>query len=138
MTYPKPQAALAPNSYAFETTPLVKPAGFREYDARWWFGHGASPKAPEINLMGVQALGLGIVDERGRLGRRAVAHDHLAARLLGLHHRGVLKHAKVGGLSQVGDVVEFHAEPEVGTVGAVTGHRLVVLHVADRIGNLDV
>ncbi len=34
--------------------PLVKPTGFREYDARWWFG------TTELNLMGVQALGLGL------------------------------------------------------------------------------
>jgi phosphomannomutase/phosphoglucomutase len=32
---------------------MVKPTGFREYDARWLFGS-------EINLMGVQALGLGL------------------------------------------------------------------------------
>lgn len=35
--FPKPVAALAPNSYEYETTPLVKPTGFREYDARWLF-----------------------------------------------------------------------------------------------------
>ena len=33
----KPQADLKPNSEAFENTPLVKPTGFREYDARWLF-----------------------------------------------------------------------------------------------------
>jgi len=42
-----------PNSFAYETTPLVTPNGFREYDARWRFGS-------EINLLGVQALGLGL------------------------------------------------------------------------------
>jgi phosphomannomutase len=31
----------------------VKPTGFREYDARWLFGQ-------EINLLGIQALGLGL------------------------------------------------------------------------------
>jgi phosphomannomutase/phosphoglucomutase len=60
MTYPKPQNSIAPNTYAFETMPLVKSTGFREYDARWWFGNAASNKAPELNLMGVQALGLGL------------------------------------------------------------------------------
>ena len=34
---PKPAPALSPNTYAYETTPLVKPTGFREYDARWLF-----------------------------------------------------------------------------------------------------
>ena len=30
-----PRADLLPNSFEFETTPLVKSTGFREYDARW-------------------------------------------------------------------------------------------------------
>jgi phosphomannomutase/phosphoglucomutase len=29
---------------------MVKPSGFREYDARWLFG-------TEINLLGIEALG---------------------------------------------------------------------------------
>ena len=45
-----------PNTFAFETSALVKASGFREYDARWWFGHADSSKPPEINLIGVQAL----------------------------------------------------------------------------------
>ncbi|MFN3834467.1 MAG: phosphomannomutase/phosphoglucomutase [Glycocaulis sp.] len=57
---PRPRADLQPNSWDFETQALVKPTGFREYDARWWFGHPGSDKAPEINLYGVQALGLGL------------------------------------------------------------------------------
>jgi phosphomannomutase / phosphoglucomutase len=64
----KPVADVLPNSFGFETRPLVKPTGFREYDARWWFGHSASPKAPELNLMGVQALGMGIGTLIRRLG----------------------------------------------------------------------
>ena len=44
--FPKPMLDLKPNTYAFEVNPLVKPTGFREYDARWLFGQ-------EINLMGV-------------------------------------------------------------------------------------
>ena len=55
----KPQADLKPNTEAFENAPLVKPTGFREYDARWWFGHPQSEKEPELNLMGIQALGMG-------------------------------------------------------------------------------
>ena len=49
----KPQADLQPNTEAFENTPLVKPTGFREYDARWLF-------PDEINLSGMQALGFGL------------------------------------------------------------------------------
>jgi phosphomannomutase/phosphoglucomutase len=49
-----------PNSFEFETEPLIKPSGFREYDARWWFGREGSPVAPELNLIGAQALGMGL------------------------------------------------------------------------------
>jgi phosphomannomutase/phosphoglucomutase len=31
--FPIPQPALVPNTYAFESEPMVKPTGFREYDA---------------------------------------------------------------------------------------------------------
>ena len=42
--FPKPKPVLVPNTYAFESEPMVKATGFREYDARWLFGK-------EINLM---------------------------------------------------------------------------------------
>ena len=51
--FPKPKPVLAPNTYAYESEPMVKATGFREYDARWLFGK-------EINLMGIQALGMGL------------------------------------------------------------------------------
>ncbi|MGB7773857.1 MAG: phosphomannomutase/phosphoglucomutase, partial [Pseudolabrys sp.] len=51
--FPTPKPALTPNTYAYESSPLVKPTGFREYDARWLL-------EKEINLMGVQALGIGL------------------------------------------------------------------------------
>jgi phosphomannomutase/phosphoglucomutase len=51
--FPKPKSALVPNTYAYESEPMVKATGFREYDARWLFGK-------EINLMGIQALGMGL------------------------------------------------------------------------------
>ncbi|GAB4516732.1 MAG: phosphomannomutase/phosphoglucomutase [Amphiplicatus sp.] len=68
---PQPRADLKPNTLAYETVPLVKPAGFREYDARWLFG-------PEINLLGVQALGLGLgtlIREMGKEPKIVVGHD---------------------------------------------------------------
>jgi phosphomannomutase / phosphoglucomutase len=40
--FPRPVPAIEPGTAAFESVPLVKPTGFREYDARWWFGHPAS------------------------------------------------------------------------------------------------
>ena len=77
-TFPKAEVNTKPNTAIFEQTPLVKPTGFREYDARWWFGHPASDKAPELNLMGVQALGMGIgtyLKEVGVERRVVVGHD---------------------------------------------------------------
>nr|WP_255726656.1 phosphomannomutase/phosphoglucomutase [Microvirga sp. ACRRW] len=66
IVYPRVRPILLPNSADFESLPLVKPTGFREYDARWWFGCHGSSNAPELNLMGAQAVGIGI----GTLARR--------------------------------------------------------------------
>ena len=71
MTFPKPFAALSPNTLAFESAPMVKATGFREYDARWLF-------EKEINLMGVQALGLGLgtlLREMGVKPELVTGHD---------------------------------------------------------------
>ena len=32
--FPKPKSLLKPNTYAYESEPMVKATGFREYDAR--------------------------------------------------------------------------------------------------------
>ncbi len=79
--FPKPLPKITPGSFEFETTPLVKPTGFREYDARWWFGHHESEQPPEINLMGIQALGLGLgtfIQEHGAGPKIVVGHDYRA------------------------------------------------------------
>ncbi len=68
---PKPRADLKPNTADFERLPLVKPTGFREYDARWLFPQ-------EINLMGLNAVGLGVAtlfERRGVPKRIVVGHD---------------------------------------------------------------
>jgi phosphomannomutase/phosphoglucomutase len=73
-----PSADIKPNSWAFENQPLIKPTGFREYDARWWFGHPGSDRAPDLNLYGVQALGMGLgelIHELGVPPRIVVGHD---------------------------------------------------------------
>ena len=68
--FPKPHPQLTPNTYAYESQPMVKPTGFREYDARWLFGK-------ELNLMGVQALGMGIGTLLGEMGKpREVVTGH--------------------------------------------------------------
>lgn len=65
---PKPRADILPNTLDFEVYPLVKPTGFREYDARWWFNGIGHPKDPELNLEGVKALGLGMATLFHELG----------------------------------------------------------------------
>lgn len=48
------------NIFAFEASALVNATGFRECDARWWLRYPGSEKEPELNLMGMQALGMGL------------------------------------------------------------------------------
>ena len=84
---PKPRADLKPNTADFERFPLVKPTGFREYDARWLFPE-------EINLMGLNAVGLGMARlfaERGVKKRIVVGHDYRS-------YSGGVKQALVTGL----------------------------------------
>src|SRR5579883_2754853 len=71
-TFPKPRTGLKPNTADFERLPYVKPTGFREYDARWLFPQ-------EINLMGMQAIGLGLATlmrQRGVPVRIVTGHDY--------------------------------------------------------------
>jgi phosphomannomutase/phosphoglucomutase len=84
---PKPRADLRPNTVDFERLPLLKPTGFREYDARWLF-----PK--EINLMGLNAVGLGMAtlfERRGVAKRIVVGHDFRS-------YSGAVKQALMTGL----------------------------------------
>lgn len=64
-----PRADLAIQTPDFENYPLVKATGFREYDARWLFG-------AEINLLGVEALGLGLGTYIQELGQRRIVVGH--------------------------------------------------------------
>ena len=70
--FPIPRADLKPNTADFERLALVKPTGFREYDARWLF-------PDEINLMGLNAIGLGLATLMRRRAvpkRIVVGHDY--------------------------------------------------------------
>ena len=98
MHFPKPEGEIAPNTGAFENTPLVKATGFREYDARWWFGHPSSGRAPELNLMGVQALGMGLgtlIRELGAGPDIVTGHDYRSYSLS-------IKQALIAGLMAAG------------------------------------
>ncbi|MBX9741298.1 MAG: phosphomannomutase/phosphoglucomutase [Beijerinckiaceae bacterium] len=85
--FPKPVPSLVPNTYAYETQPMVKATGFREYDARWLF-------EKELNLMGVQALGLGLatlLHEMGVKPELVTGHDYRS-------YSSAIKHALITGL----------------------------------------
>src|SRR5262249_44805674 len=75
---PAPRASLSANTADFESLPLVKPTGFREYDALWWFGAPGSAEAAGLNMLGVRALGLGLgtlVREMGVPPKIVTGHD---------------------------------------------------------------
>ena len=65
MTVPKPITEVEVNTFDSVTVPMIKPTGFREYDARWRFPE-------EINLEGIQALGLGLATQLHEAGLPAV------------------------------------------------------------------
>ena len=89
--FPKPVQVLKPNTYAYESSPMVKATGFREYDARWLF-------EKEINLMGVQALGLGLgtlIREMGVKPELVTGHDFRS-------YSSAIKNALIMGLMAAG------------------------------------
>jgi phosphomannomutase / phosphoglucomutase len=88
---PKPHAQLKPNTYDYESLPMVKATGFREYDARWLFGQ-------EINLMGIQALGMGLgtmIQDMGVRPEIVTGHDFRG-------YSASIKYALVTGLMAAG------------------------------------
>ena len=89
--FPIPKSALSPNTYAYESEPMVKATGFREYDARWLF-------EKEINLMGVQALGMGLGTLIRQMGVRpeiVTGHDFRS-------YSASIKYALISGLMAAG------------------------------------
>src|SRR5690242_2589286 len=89
--FPTPKPKLLPNTYAYESEPMVKATGFREYDARWLFGK-------EINLMGVQALGMGLgtlIHELAARPEIVTGHDFRS-------YSASIKYALVSGLLAAG------------------------------------
>ncbi|OYX75192.1 MAG: phosphomannomutase/phosphoglucomutase [Rhizobiales bacterium 32-66-11] len=89
--FPTPKPALTPNTYAYESEPMVKPTGFREYDARWLF-------QKEINLMGIQALGMGLGTLMHQMGIKpeiVTGHDFRG-------YSSSIKYAMVSGLMAAG------------------------------------
>jgi phosphomannomutase/phosphoglucomutase len=119
---PIPRSDLSPNTADFENQPLVSANGFREYDARWLF-----PK--EINLLGVQAVGLGLgtyFHELGIAPKVVVGHDYRSYSLaikqaltLGLMNAGCAVHDIGLALSPVAYFAQFALDvPAVAMVTA--------------------
>jgi phosphomannomutase/phosphoglucomutase len=108
-----PKNDLKSNTLAFESEPLISPNGFREYDARWLY-------EKEINLIGVQALGLALGEyfhERGVAPKVVVGHDYRSYSLtikqaltLGLMGAGCQVHDIGLALSPVAYFAQFALE----------------------------
>jgi phosphomannomutase/phosphoglucomutase len=87
----KPLDTVTPNTWEFLRDPMIRPTGFREYDARWKY-------PDEINLPGMTALGLGLGTQIRRRGIDpviAVGNDYRDYSL-------AIKHALILGLIQAG------------------------------------
>ena len=82
---------IRPNTESFEREVLTAPSGFREYDARWLYPE-------QINLRGVQRLGMGIgtiMQEDGLVPTIAVGHDYRS-------YSATIKQALIIGLMSAG------------------------------------
>ena len=96
---PAPQPSVTENNWDYLSVPMITPTGFREYDARWRFPE-------QINLMGIQALGLGLATqlhevaaEKGFEPVIAVGNDYRSYSL-------TIKHALMVGLMAGGAKVK--------------------------------
>jgi phosphomannomutase/phosphoglucomutase len=118
----KPRADLMPNTADYENFALVTANGFREYDARWLFGK-------EINLLGIQALGLGLgtyLHDIGVPPKVVTGHDYRSyslsikqALILGLMRAGCEVHDIGLALSPVAYFAQFALDcPAVAMVTA--------------------
>ncbi len=119
---PKPAPEVTPNTWSFLRDPMIKPTGFREYDARWKY-------PDEINLPGMTALGLGLgtqMHKRGIAPVIAVANDYrdysLAVKnalILGLMQAGIQVKDIGPALSPMAYFAQFHLDvPAVAMVTA--------------------
>jgi len=118
----KPLSEVTPNTWTFLRDAMIRPTGFREYDARWKYPE-------EINLPGMTALGLGLGTQMHRRGIApviAVGNDYrdysLAiknALILGLMQAGIQVKDIGPALSPMAYFSQFHLDvPAVAMVTA--------------------
>ncbi|MFV0473193.1 MAG: phosphomannomutase/phosphoglucomutase [Pikeienuella sp.] len=120
-TDPRPRADLVPNTWEFLSDAQVAPKGFREDDARW--------RVPEeINLLGIEALGLGLGTQMVEAGVGpdiVVGQDYRdysaavkASLILGLVRAGAVVHDIGPGLTPTAYFARAHLD--IGPVAMVT------------------
>ena len=118
----KPQFEVTPNTWEFLRDAMIKPTGFREYDARWKYPE-------EINLPGMTALGIGLGTQminRGIAPVIAVGNDYRDysltiknALMLGLMQAGITVKDIGPALSPMAYFAQFHLDvPAVAMVTA--------------------
>ncbi len=118
----RPNPDVTPNTWEFLRDPMIKPTGFREYDARWRFPE-------EINLPGITALGLGLGTQMRRRGIDpviAVGNDYRDysvsiknALIVGLMQAGIQVKDIGPALSPMAYFAQFHLDvPAVAMVTA--------------------
>ena len=118
----KPLPTVTPNTWDFLQVPMITPTGFREYDARWRFPE-------EINLAGIEALGLGLGTQMHKNGippHIAVGNDYRDyslsikyALMTGLMRAGITVHDIGPALSPMAYFSQFHLDlPAVAMVTA--------------------
>ncbi|WP_338551186.1 phosphomannomutase/phosphoglucomutase [Roseovarius phycicola] len=146
----KPLPVVTPNTWEFLRDPMIKPTGFREYDARWKY-------PDEINLPGMTALGLGLgtqIHHRGIDPVIAVGNDYrdysLAiknALIVGLMQAGIQVKDIGPALSPMAYFSQFHLDvPAVamvtashnpnGWTGVKMGFERPLTHGPDEMGEL--
>jgi phosphomannomutase / phosphoglucomutase len=115
MPLPKPLTGVEVNTLASLEQPMIRPTGFREYDARWRYPE-------EINLPGMQAIGLGFATQLREAGLPptvAVGNDYRSyslaikqALVLGLLSGGAEVHDIGVALSPTAYFAQFDLETQ--------------------------
>ena len=122
MPAPVPSDTSRPNTWDFLREPMIAPSGFREYDARWRY-------PDQINLPGVQAIGLGLGTQMHEVGIRpdiVVGNDYRSyslevkqALMIGLMQAGIRVHDVGTCLSPMAYYAQFDLDvPAVAMVTA--------------------
>ncbi|MEM6905982.1 MAG: phosphomannomutase/phosphoglucomutase, partial [Pseudomonadota bacterium] len=147
---PQPLTEVHENTLDYLTVPMIKPTGFREYDARWRFPE-------EINLMGIQALGLGLATQLHEAGLPpvvAVGNDYRSyslsikqALIVGLMSGGAEVRDIGTCLSPMAYFAQFHLDAQAvamvtashnpnGWTGVKMGMGRPLTHGPDEMGRL--